>query len=359
MTEKTYLLLSQANVSSKKILEYIGICEGSDHAFECLQKGSNFELFSAKEIEQIENIINQNRLKEFEFGLNKLGIKYITYENEKFPERLKQIYDPPAILYYRGNINILSEDSIAIVGSRVCTRYGMEQTKIFSNKLTKAGFVIVSGLAEGIDSIAQRECVENGGKTIAVLAGKLNNIYPFINEGLANEIVEKGGVLISELNPSANIKGYHFIQRNRIIAGLALGVFVPEASEKSGSLATVNFAIENGRQIFALPGQVTSSKSAGTNRLIRSLQACCVLEPNHIIEQFPQFKKQKLDKQKAVQLDLSEQMVLSLLENEEMHYDQILEKSQMDSKSLNSLLTRMEIRGLIVRLAGNSFARKV
>ena len=158
---------------------------------------------------------------------------------------------------------------------------------------------------------------------------------------------------------SFNLKGYHFIQRNRIIAGLALGVFVPEASEKSGSLSTVNFAIENGRQIFALPGQVNSSKSMGTNRLIRSLQACCVLEPNHIIEQFPQFKKQRQEKQKAVQLDLNEQMVLSFLENEEMHYEKILEKSQMDSKSLNSLLTRMEIRGLIVRLAGNSFARKV
>jgi len=262
------------------------------------------------------------------------------------------------VLYCKGNVDLLNQDGIAIVGSRICTRYGTEQTSIFAKQLSKAGFVIISGLADGIDGIAQRACLEVDGKTIAVLAGGLNHIYPSGNIGLANEIVQKGGLLVSENIPTYVGQKYDFITRNRIIAGLSLGVFVPEAGDKSGSLHTVNFANDNGRSIFALPGPVNSPKSSGTNRLIKNLQGCCVTEPNDIISQFPQFSLQKREREKAVQLDMNEQLIYGVLQSEEVHYDEIQRKTQLDPKTLNSLLARMEIRGIITKVAGNYYTRK-
>ena len=351
--------MSLAGISSKKqlqIIDYFGSSKNAWAGFSCLDELS--EILSKKEIEKIGEIVNSSKLEDFIFGLQKTGIGWVSIENEKYSSKLKEIFDPPTVLYYRGNINLLNEDALAIVGTRICSRYGASQTKIFSKQLSKAGFVIVSGLAEGVDSIAQSECVVNGGKTIAVLAGGLNHIYPSININLSKEIVEKGGLLISENPPNYVAKSFNFVQRNRIIAGLVLGVFVPEASEKSGSLHTVNFANDNGRHIFALPGPVDSTKSVGTNRLIKNLQGCCVLEPNDIIAEFPQFSLQKKEKRKAVQLDLNEQLVLNAIAEEETHFDEIVQKTGLDTKTLNSLLTRMEIRGLIIRLAGNSFSKK-
>ena len=351
--------MSLAGVSAKKQLELVQEFGSTDKVWASFCCPQNLkQILSDKETEKITQVYNSNSIKDFETGLENLGIDYITIESEKYPKQLKEIFDPPTVLYCKGDISLFNKDALAIVGTRVCSRYGVEQTKIFSKALSKAGFVIVSGLAEGIDGIAQQECINNGGKTIAVLAGGLNHIYPSINQNLAKEIVKKGGLLISENPPSYMPKGYNFVQRNRIIAGLSLGVFVPEASEKSGSLHTVNFANDNGRYIFALPGQVNSSKSAGTNRLIKNLQGCCVLEPNDIISQFPQFKKQQKEKSKAVQLDINEQLILGAVQEEEVHFDEILRKTQLDTKTLNSLLTRMEIRGLIIRLGGNYFTTK-
>ncbi len=357
--EKFYLLMSLAGISAKKQLEFVDYCGSSDKAWQSLENIKSFDkFFSQKEIEKIESIFNSRELEDFMFGLQKIGVKWVSIESKNYSNYLKQIYDPPTVLYYKGDISLLNETSLAIVGARVCSRYGASQTKLFSKQLSRAGFVIVSGLAEGIDSIAQKECVDCGGKTIAVLAGGLNHIYPAINIKLSEEIVEKGGLLISENPPSYVPKAFNFVQRNRIIAGLASGVFVPEASAKSGSLHTITFAIDNGRSVFALPGPVDSTKSAGTNNLIKQLQACCVTEANDIIEQFPNFQKQQEEKKKAVQLSLDEEIILSTIGEEEMHFDEISQKTGMNAKDLNSKLTRMEIRGLIIRLAGNEFAVK-
>ena len=323
-------------------------------------KGRIIYHLTSKEFNELVKVRDGGKLDKVIDELENVGrIKYICLYDSRYPNKLRELDYPPFVVYYTGDWSLVDYIGIGIVGSRVCTRYGKEQTAKFAHELSLAGYCIVSGLSEGVDAIAHQETLDCNGKTIAVVANGLKSVYPAINTNLARDIVKKGGLILTEFYPDYVPKNFAFVQRNRIIAALSEGVLVTEARKESGALHTVNFAIENGRQIFALPGQVNSSKSMGTNRLIRSLQACCVLEPNHIIEQFPQFKKQRQEKQKAVQLDLNEQMVLSLLENEEMHYDQILEKSQMDSKSLNSLLTRMEIRGLIVRLAGNSFARKV
>jgi len=356
--EDCYLMMSLAGISCKKQIELLKKFGSAENVWANFCSPQNLkDILSDETIKKIDEIYNSDKLENFKFGLMKTGVKYITIESEKYPQRLKEIFDPPMILYYKGNIDLLKHDSIAIVGSRACTRYGAEQTKIFSRALSKVGFVIVSGLAEGIDAIAQRECVESGGKTIVVLAGRINDIYPDINKPLAEQILKKDGLIICENLPNL-MPRYGFVQRNRIIAGLSLGVFVPEAGEKSGSLHTVEFANDNGRHIFALPGPVNSSKSVGTNRLIKYYQGCCVTEPNDIISNFPQFNKIQAEKEHAVQLNLNEQLVLSALSNEELHYEDLIQKTQLDSKTLNSLLTRMEIRGLIIRLAGNYYAKK-
>ena len=356
--EDVYLLMSLVGISPKKQQELIQKFGSSQNVWASFSRPHILKnLLTDEQIEQITCVLNSDKLKNYKLGLEKIGIKYITIEDSKYSKKLKEIYDPPQLLYYKGNIDLLNADSIAIVGSRSCTTYGIEQTKIFSRELTRAGFVIVSGLAEGVDSIAQKECIKNNGHTIVVLAGRLNDVYPSINKKLAEEILEKDGLILCETMPT-QLPRYGFVQRNRIIAGLSLGVFVPEAGEKSGSLHTVEYANDYGRQIFALPGPVSSSKSVGTNRLIKCFQGCCVTEPNDIIEDFPQFEKQTQTKNNAVQLDFNEQLILSVLKDEEQHYTNLVEKTQIDSKTLNSLLTRMEIRGLIIRMAGNYYRKK-
>lgn len=357
--EDAYLLMSLAGVSCKKQLELIQKFGSSQNVWMSFSRPHVLStVLSAEMIEEITKIMNSSKLEDFKLGLQKIGISYITIEDERYSKKLKEIFDPPTVLYYKGNISLLNQDSIAIVGSRSCTSYGTEQTKIFSKALTEAGFVIVSGLAEGIDGIAQKECLKCGGKTIAVLAGKLNDVYPAIHKDLAEEILKKGGLLICETLPS-KLPRYGFVQRNRIIAGLSLGVLVTEAGEKSGSLHTVEFANDYGRHIFALPGPVSSSRSVGTNRLIKCFQGCCVTEPNDIIRDFPQFELQSKKMAKAVQLDMNEQLVLGALQDEAVHYSLLIEKTGLDPKTLNSLLTRMEIRGLIIRIAGNYYQQKI
>ena len=357
--EDAYLTMSLAGISSKKQLELVQKFGSSENVWMSFSRPHILETVLGKNaIDAITNIINSSKLQDFKFGLQKIGVNYITIEDERYSKRLKEIFDPPTVLYYIGDISLLNSDAIAIVGSRTCTNYGREQTKIFSRALTEAGFVIVSGLAEGIDGIAQKECINCGGKTIAVLAGKIHDVYPAIHKELADEIVKKGGLLICETLPT-ELPRYGFVQRNRIIAGLALGVLVPEAGEKSGSLHTVEFANDYGRHIFAIPGPVSSSKSVGTNRLIKCFQGCCVTEPNDVIKDFPGFLLQNKKQDKMVQLDMNEQLILGLLEDEAQHYSLLVEKTGLDLKTLNSLLTRMEIRGLIVRMAGNYYQKKI
>lgn len=356
--EDAYLLMSLAGISCKKQLELVQKLGSSQNVWASFSRPHVLStILEQKVIEEISNIINSGKLQDFKLGLEKIGVSYITIEDERYSKKLKEIFDPPTVLYYKGDITLLNSDAIAIVGSRSCSTYGREQTKIFSKALTEAGFVIVSGLAEGIDGIAQKECIKNGGKTIAVLAGKINDVYPDIHKELAQEILGKGGLLICETLPT-HLPRYGFVQRNRIIAGLCLGVLVPEAGEKSGSLHTVEFANEYGRHIFAIPGPINSSKSVGTNRLIKCFQGCCVTEPNDIIKDFPQFALQTKKTQPAQQLDMNEQLVLGALEDEALHHSSLLEKTKLDLKTLNSLLTRMEIRGLIVRMAGNYYQKK-
>ena len=207
--------------------------------------------------------------KIFEYSQSN-GIKTINILNKNYPERLKNIYDYPILLFAKGNLDILnSEKIIAIVGTRNCSLYGNKITKEFSYSLAKRGAIIVSGIAKGIDTQAHIGALEASGKTIAVLGSGINYVYPKENEKLYRSIIEKSGLVISEYPLYTKPIPNYFPWRNRIISGLSDKVLVTEASKKSGSIITANFALEQGREVYAIPGNINSIVSKGTNDLIK------------------------------------------------------------------------------------------
>lgn len=196
-------------------------------------------------------------------------IKKITLDNENYPTLLKQIYDPPKVLYVKGNTDILNNISVAIVGCRDSTKYGNKATQYFAYNLSKNNINIISGLAKGIDSFAHIGALQAKGKTIAVLGCGLDIVYPKENEDLFKEIIKQGGAIISEYPIGTKPKKNNFPARNRIISGLSRAIIVVEAREKSGALITADFAMEQGRNVFSVPGNINSITSVGTNQLIK------------------------------------------------------------------------------------------
>ena len=212
-------------------------------------------------------------------------IKTIKINNKEYPEKLKQLENPPKQIYVLGDWGILNDFSIAIVGCRLCSDYGKNMAQSIAYNLAKHNINVISGLALGIDTNAHLGCLMNRGKTIAVVAHGLDMIYPTQNINLANEIIEKGGAIISEYPVGVRPRKENFPERNRLISGLSNGVVVIEAKEKSGSLITVECALEQGKDVFAVPGNINSSNSIGTNNLIKegAKITTCV---NDILEEY-------------------------------------------------------------------------
>ncbi len=214
-----------------------------------------------------------------------MEIQEIKINSEKYPDKLKNIYDPPQVLYAIGNIEILNQQIIAIVGTRKATEYGKKTALELSKQLSQKGVNIISGLAIGIDSYAHMGTIfSKQGKTIAILGSPIENIYPKQNIKLAREILKKGGCIITEYKKGIPIKKKNFPQRNRIISGLSDGILVVEATEKSGALITAEFGLEQGKEIFAIPGDINKAQSRGCNLLIKD-GAKIVLSAQEILEE--------------------------------------------------------------------------
>lgn len=217
-------------------------------------------------------ILNQDLKKYVEKHINymkKNNIDIISIEDKEYPNILKEIYDPPICLYIRGDKEILNNKSISIVGCRQATNYGREVARNFAYNISKQDINIISGLAVGIDSEAHLGAVRANKKTVAVLGNGLDTIYPKENINLSQKILDSGGAIISEYPLGTKPQKENFPARNRIISGMSSGLLVVEAKEKSGTLITVDFALEQGRDVFVVPGNITSENSAGTNDLIR------------------------------------------------------------------------------------------
>ncbi len=364
--DKVFIWLSMSDMPVKKLYDLALSYQNLEDLWHTTRYNAHIMQFlDGNEFQELMTIRTSGKLDKMLEKLQNSKIKYITINSPDYPEKLKNIDIPPFLLYYIGNISLLNSRCFGIVGSRVCTRYGKEQTERFAEAISKAGMTIVSGLAEGIDGHAHQGVMKIKGKAIGVLAGGLDNIYPAINVQLARDIVQNDGLILSEKAPDVFPKKYTFVQRNRIIAGLSDGILVTEAGKDSGALYTVNFALDMGKDIFALPGNCNSSASEGTNHLIKQFYSCCVTRPEEIIETMSK-NYQNCDKTASKQakfdvkftLKPEELMILEFVSTEDKHFDEILEKTNLDAKKLIGLLTTMEIRGLIKKLPSNYYGVK-
>ncbi len=352
MTEKEKLIiyLSNFEISIKKQEGLIKLL-GDRNIEELLS--SDIENFSKDELQKIRLNYNKQKLDEYIKNIINSGIKILTIFSKEYPKSLLNLPDRPLILFAKGDLGLLNGRCLAMVGTRMASNYGKMITEKFAKKLAQSGFVIVSGLCYGIDSISHKNTLIVGGKTIAVIGSGLNHIYPAVNNSLAKDISENG-LLLSEYPPSFEPKRYTFPRRNRIIAGLSQGVLITEAGLKSGTVHTKEYALEYGKDIFAVPGNITNSKSELPNHLIKIGQANCVTSPDDIIEFYG--LQPQVTSNKSISLNFEEKMILDLLENEERTFEYLAEKSKIPTNILNSYLTTLEIRGLIKRLPAQTYA---
>ena len=306
-----------------------------------------------KTVEQMKDALNENLLSSYIKNLNSKNIFVLTPYSENYPKKLLELDFPPQTLFCLGDVSLLGTDCIGVVGTRTPTPYGKIVTEKFTRGLCENNFTIVSGLAAGVDTIAHRTALDNSGKTIAVLGGGFEHIFPSFNIELAKRISNEG-LLISEYRPSFVPAQYTFPLRNRIIAGLSLGILITEAGEKSGALHTKEFALELGREVFAVPGNINSLMSKGTNRLIRSAQGACVLDFEDIVCVFRQ-NIVKSSTVKLSQLSFDDQKIVSVLERSEKTIEELTEETGFPIQKLNALLTMLEIKGLVKQLPGNTY----
>ncbi len=288
----------------------------------------------------------------------------LTFWNHAYPGGLKQIFDPPVLLFQKGSF--LPEDSIsiAVVGTRSPSSYGVQVTEKLTKELAKIGFTIISGLARGIDTIAHRTALKAGGRTIAVLGSGLDFIYPAENKKLASEI-EKSGAILTEYHFGTKPDASNFPKRNRIISGLTLGTLVVEAGAKSGALITANFAAEQGREVFAVPGPITSGRSIGTNRLIKD-GAKLVQGIDDILQELD-LKLRALRKMETTKtgttvpknLSTEEKRLWEILTDEPQHIDVLSQKLGAPSSQVLSLLLTLELKDVVKQLPGAYFVRQL
>ncbi len=299
----------------------------------------------------------------------KQGVRIVCQEDDEYPMPLRYIPDPPICLYIRGKLESADTVALAIVGARRCTVYGREQAYRFGYQLAERGMTVVSGLARGADSEAHKGALSARGRTIAVLGNGLARLYPPENKELA-ERVTQSGALISELPMETEPEAKNFLPRNRIIAGLSLGVLVVEASKRSGALSTAARASEYNREVFALPGRVDVDASLGTNRLIRDQHAKLVIGPQDVMDELDEVGEalQPVDtsarqpaekKPLSANLKLTEtqQQIHGIMDHEERTIETIAEETGLSAAEVASTLISLQLKGLVRQLPGNLFIR--
>lgn len=339
----------------KKILVYF------QNDLESAWKANQKDFLLAKIEENIAiEIITGRQLIDPDTELEKLDrekIQAITIIDSGYPPLLKEIYDAPPLLYYRGDLAACRQNSMSVVGARKYSPYGQQAVGDLVGQLTQAGLAIVSGLALGIDALAHTACLDSGGKTCGVLGSSLDykNIYPSANRQLAERIIESGGCLLSEYPLGTSPTQYTFPQRNRIIAGLSLGTLVIEAAESSGALITAKCALEYNREVFAVPGSIYNDSSTGCNNLIKQ-GAKLVLRAADILEELrlaplPELTPLPLPDP----LSPEEEIILQKLGHEPLHIDKLVKLCNIKINVLSGRLLFLEIKNRIKNIGGQNY----
>ena len=287
--------------------------------------------------------------------IEKANVELLTWQSDDYPSYLQEIPNPPPLLYMLGNLIEADQWAVAVVGTRRLTAYGRQITQDLVAGLVRNNITVVSGLARGIDAIAHKTAVEMNGRTLAVLGSGLDCIYPAEHRDLAKTIMNGRGAVISEYGLGIRPEAKNFPPRNRIISGLSLGVVVIEAGERSGALITTNFALEQDREVFAVPGNINSPVSKGPNKLIQE-GAKCVTSVDDILEEL---SLQMVAEHTAVQMALpetSEEIALyTYLSAQPIHVDELSRETGMPSNTVSSTLTMMELKGMVHQVGGMKY----
>lgn len=291
------------------------------------------------------------------YKLEKSGITALSLRHPDYPESLLDLFDPPPVLYIRGSVEILKEDRmLSVVGTRTPTYDGKKTASDFVKAIAEEDVVIVSGLARGVDTIAHEACLQAGGRTVAVLGSGLNCPYPPENAELLETIISTGGAVISEMLPDEGPQKWSFPARNRIIAALSKGVLIVEGKKTSGAMITAANALDLSRDIYAIPGSIYARLSEGPNHLIQN-GAFPALSPWDILEAERWGTRPGEDSKAKAKVSLTdnEVVIANLLENQPLTFDEISKQTQFSPSELNSLLTMLVLRGIIIKTPGNSY----
>jgi DNA processing protein len=347
---------------AKLLLQRIGV-KSAEHLFKMrlpdllridgIGKQVANNLLSFKDWDQIEKILERT---------DKIGAKLLSIDDEAYPEMLRHTYDPPIILWYKGDKNVFSNPGIAVIGTRRPGRYGLDQTEKWVKALVQNGICINSGLAYGVDAKAHQTAVDNGGKTIAVLGSGIDVIYPAKNTKLAAQIIEQGGAVVSEYVPGTPPDAGNFPGRNRVVSGMSHGTLVVESGIKGGSMITARYALDQNREVFVVPHQLDYLQGEGCNYLIRTGQGKLVQSLEDILEEISvetsktETNHPKLKKWKNLDLNEEEEALCILLEQtESMHIDMISEQLSTPTFKLLPVILELELKGAIKQRAGKHF----
>ena len=309
---------------------------------------------SHKIVESFQRVRKGVSLEEVAARIQALGVTLLTWDDEAYPRHLKEIDQPPPVLYLRGALKPEDDWAVAIVGTRKVTAYGRQVAEEVATTLAHSGVTIVSGLARGVDSIAHQAAINAGGRTLAVLGNGVDLVYPPENRKLATQVVEHGA-LVSDYAIGTQPDGQNFPPRNRIISGLALAVIIIEAGLTSGALITAAFAAEQGRDVFAVPGNINAPQSQGTNRLIRD-GAQPLLSPQDVLEALNlTMVTQHQAVRVALPTDPVEARLYKLLSQQPKHVDEIRSEASLPIETVSATLAMMELKGMVRQVGGMNY----
>jgi len=344
-------------VGSRTISKLISYFGSAESAWKASNNSINTINFQSNIKDSIRNFRPKIDLERITDQFSKQGIKLLNIADDTYPELLKQIYDSPMLLYYKGNLDWKNSLFFSVVGTRKITPYGKRAIEEIISALTLQGLTIVSGMARGGDTVAHQVAIKNHGKTVAVLGSGVNVIYPPENKRLADEIIQNGA-LLSEFPPDAEPRKQNFPLRNRIVSGISLGVLVVEACEKSGTLITANCALEQNREVFALPGSIFSPYSKGPAELIK-MGAKLVTSVTDILEELNLESKIQFKKAKEVIPDSKEEEKILFVLNlhDYVMIDQLIRETALESAIILSTLTMMEMKGKVKNLGSGKYSK--
>jgi DNA processing protein len=338
-------------VRFKNLLDTFGSAEAAWNASPAALEDAGLSRKIVESFQRLRRDVDLERVWE---RIQSLGVELLTWDDDAYPRHLKEIDQPPPVLYVRGTLMPEDEWAVAVVGTRKVTAYGRQVAEDVATVLAHSGVTIVSGLARGVDSIAHQAAVNAGGRTLAVLGNGVDQVYPPENRKLASQVVEHGA-LISDYPLGTKPDGVNFPPRNRIISGLSLAVIIVEAGQTSGALITATFAAEQGRDVFAVPGNINAPQSQGTNRLIRD-GAQPLLSPQDVLEALNlAMITEHQAARVALPTDPVESRLYKLLSGQPMHVDEIRLQANLPIEAVSATLAMMELKGMVRQVGGMNY----